>query len=94
MTQLSLPVQQQYKLEGITKNNAGTALGSCDCFLIKNPSTGNMTPLDHVVSNATTGAYSFTGIGDNDAEYLVIAWKDGTPNVMDCTDWVLTPVAE
>ena len=88
------PVQIIYKLEGITKDKDGNALGSCVCHLVKNPSTGNMTPLQRVVSNATTGAYSFTGIGDNDSEYLVIAWKDNTPHVFDCTDWVLTPVTE
>lgn len=83
-----------YKLEGTTKDNDGNALGSCDCFLNKLNGDGSATPVDYVESNVSTGAYSFTGIGDNDADYFVIAWKDNTPHIFDATDYVLTPVIE
>ncbi len=83
-----------YKMEGVTKNLAGAALGSCHCFLVKHTGGSTMEYLDYTLSNASTGVYSFTGIVDNDSEYLVIAWKDDTPHVFDATDYVLTPVVE
>jgi hypothetical protein len=86
-------VGDTYKIEGVTKNLAGAALGSCHCFLVKHTG-GAMTFIDYVLSNASTGAYSFTGIVDEDPNYLVIAWKDDAPHVFDATDYVLTPVIE
>lgn len=83
-----------YKLEGITKDNAGSVLGSCKCFLFKDNGDNTASFVDYQLSNASTGAYSFTGITDNDANYFVIAWKDNTPHVMDTTDHVLQPVEE
>jgi len=41
-----------------------------------------------------TGAYSFTDLDDNDAQYFVISWKDNEPHVFDVTDHVLQPVEE
>lgn len=83
-----------YKLEGITKDKNGDVLGSCPCYLFKDNQDNTLTYVGYVLSNAVTGAYSFTGIGDSDAQYIVVAWKDGSPNVFDVTDHVLQPVAE
>ena len=83
-----------YKLEGITKDSTGAALGSCHCFLVKDNGDDTFTYKDYQLSNVSTGAYSFTGLTDNDASYQVIAWKDDSPHVFDVTDWVLQPVAE
>lgn len=82
-----------YKLDGITKDKDGVALGSCLCFLVKDNGDNTFTWLDYQLSNGS-GVYSFTGISDNDAAYQVIAWKDDTPHVFDVTDHVLQPVAE
>ena len=83
-----------YKLEGITYDKTGNALGSCKCFLFKDNQDNTISPIDYQVSNAVTGAYSFTGLEDNDAQYLVYAVKDDSPHVFDVTDHVLQPVAE
>lgn len=83
-----------YKLEGITKDKNGTALGSCLCFLCKDNQDTTCSYIAYVLSNSVTGAYLFSGIADNDAQYFVISWKDGSPNVFDVTDHVLQPVVE
>lgn len=88
------PVDITYKLEGITKDKDGVALGSCPCFLCKDNGDNTLSFVDYVLSNASTGAYSFTGLEDNDSAYLVIAWKDLATHVFDVTDFILTPVVE
>lgn len=83
-----------YKLEGITYDKDGGILISCDCYLYKDNQDNTITFVDHVVSDGVTGAYSFTGIGDNDAQYIVVGLKDDSPVVMDMTDNVRQPVLE
>lgn len=83
-----------YKLEGFTKNNDGGVEVSCKCFLVKDNGDNTFTEIAYQLSNGVTGAYSFTGILDNDPAYQVISWKDGSPNIFDVTDHVLTPVIE
>lgn len=83
-----------YKLEGITKDNGGSVLGSCLCFLVKDNGDNTFTYVAYQLSNSGTGAYSFTGLTDNDPDYQVIAWKDDSPHVFDVTDHVLQPVVE
>lgn len=85
-------VQQSYKMEGVTKDISGSTLGTCECFLFKK-SGSTATYVAYDQSNSS-GDYSFTGLGDNDSTYFVVAWKDDTPHVMDTTDHVLQPVAE
>jgi len=80
-----------YTIEGITYDVDGEVIGSCDCYLYKDNLDDTLTFVDHVTSNATTGAYQFTGIGDTDAQYMVLAIKDDTPHVFDVTDHVLQP---
>jgi len=82
-----------YKLEGVTKDNGGSALGTCECFLMKDNQDDTATFVDYDQSDGS-GNYSFTGIADNDAQYFVISWKDDTPHVFDVTDHTLTPVEE
>lgn len=83
-----------YKLEGITYNKDGDVLVSVDCYLYKDNQDNSISFVSHVVSNGATGAYSFTGVVDNDAQYLVVFLKDDSPHVMDVTDHVLQPVVE
>jgi hypothetical protein len=83
-----------YKLEGVTKNSSGSALGSCHTFLCIDNGDNTASFVAYQLSNASTGAYSFTGLTDNSASYFVIAWKDDSPHVMDTTDHVLQPVEE
>ena len=83
-----------YKLEGISKDKDGDALGSCLCFLCKDNQDNSCSYLAYTLSDSVTGAYSFTGLLDNDAQYFVISWKDDTPHVFDVTDHVLQPVPE
>ncbi len=77
-----------YKIEGVTRDSAGDPLGSCDVRLYL---SSNDAYQESVVSNAVTGAYSFTGLQNNNLRY-VIAYKTGTP-VFGTTD-DLTPVEE
>lgn len=81
----------QYYVSGITKDKNGNILGSCECHLLKDNLDNTLTFVGYVLSNATTGAYSFT-VWDNDAQYLVVSWKDDTPHVFDVTDHVLQPI--
>jgi len=87
-------VPTTFKLEGYTKDKNGSVLGSCKCFLFKDNLDNTLTYVGYTLSNASTGAYSFTGIEDGLAQYLVVAWKDDTPHVFDCTDHVLQPTEE
>ena len=81
-----------YTISGVTKDAAGTALGSCTVVLLKDAGTNDWKQVATQTSNATTGAYSFT-VYDNDAKYMVIAYKGDTPHVFDVTDYVLQPSA-
>ncbi len=88
------PIVATYKLDGITKDNIGSVLVSCKCFLVKDNGDDTYTFVAYLESDGVTGAYSFTGIVDNDAAYQVISWKDDSPHVFDVTDHVLQPVIE
>lgn len=81
-----------FQITGVTKNNSGVPLGSCDVFLFKyNSGTHTLAQVDYVTSNGTTGAYTFSSIADGDAAYMVAAFKDGSPNAFDLTDHNLQP---
>jgi hypothetical protein len=79
-----------FSLSGVTKDEAGDPLGSCDVYLCKDNGDDTASFVAHQVSHATTGAYSFVGIVDDDAAYFVLAFKSG--GLMDATDHVLQPV--
>ncbi len=89
-----IQVYVTYKLEGVTYDKDEVILGSVDCYLYKDNGDNTVTFKNHVVSNVSTGAYTFTGILDNDVAYFVVFIKDDTPHVMDVTDHVLQPVLE
>jgi len=73
-------------ISGVTKNNAGAIVGSCDVFLFQyNSGTTTLTQVGYMVSDPTTGAYSFTP-PDSTATYMTAAFKAGSPNVFDVTD--------
>lgn len=81
-----------FELTGVTRDDAGVILGSCEVFLFKHNEAGDArTQVDHVTSNASTGVYLFTGISDNDSDYVVMAFKDDTPHIFGITDRTLTP---
>jgi hypothetical protein len=79
-----------YELGGNTFDYNGDALGLCDCFLLKDNGDDTLSFVAYDQSDAN-GVFLFTGIPDNDSNYLVVAWKDTTPHVFDVTDHVLTP---
>lgn len=85
------PVNSPNTLAGITKDDAGAALGSCDVYCWKKNGNDSWVFIGYQVSNATTGAYSFA-TEDTDASYMVVASKADTPHVFDVTDYVLAPV--
>jgi hypothetical protein len=75
---------------GITKDNAGTALGSCDVYLFRDNGNDTATYIAYVESNSVTGAYSFTVFPGS--TYFVVAFKGGATPVMDVTDRTVTAV--
>jgi hypothetical protein len=77
-----------YEINGVTKDNDGDPLGSCECFCFKDNGDNTLTFIDHTVSNSSTGAYTFT-VPDSDSAYLVYSYKDDSPHVFDVTDHVL-----
>jgi hypothetical protein len=85
------PVNSPNTLAGITKDNDGAALGSCDVYCWKKLGDDSWLFIGHQVSNGTTGAYSFA-TEDTDASYMVVASKADSPHVFDVTDYVLAPV--
>jgi hypothetical protein len=88
------PISITYEISGITKDKDGVALGSCLCFLCKDNGDNTADFIAYVLSNASTGAYAFTGLTDDGPNYFVIAWKDLATHVFDVTDFILTPVEE
>ena len=75
---------------GITKDNAGVALGSCDVYLFRDNGNDTPTYIAYQESNSVTGAYSFTVFPG--ATYFVVAFKGGATPVMDVTDRTVTAV--
>jgi len=75
-------------ITGVTYDKTGTILGSCDVFLCKDNGDNTASFIAYTTSNAVTGVYSFFG-DYTTASYFVIAWKDDSPHVFDCTDHVL-----
>jgi len=75
---------------GITKDNAGVALGSCDVYLFRDNGTDTATYIAYVESGAADGTYSFTVFPGS--AYFVVAFKGGATPVMDVTDRTVTAV--
>ena len=68
---------------GITKDNSGVALGSCDVYLFRDNGNDTATYIAYQESNAVTGAYSFTVFPGS--AYFVVAFLGGATPVMDVT---------
>jgi hypothetical protein len=83
--------QPTHKISGVTRDNSGSILGSCDVYLHKFVD-GKMFYIGSTVSNPTTGVYEFFRY-DNDSNYVITARKVGSPNVFDVTDFNITPTA-
>ena len=86
-----------YKIEGVTRNAAGSTLGNCRVVLLKRDSAAEASRIYTIVSHTNSdgsGNYSFTGLGDNDSLYMVYAFNDATPDVRGVTDDFLQPVIE
>ncbi len=75
---------------GITKDKNGTALPSCTVYLFKDNGNDTATYVAYVLSNAVTGAYSFTVFPGS--AYFVVAFLAGGTPVMDVTDRTVTAV--
>ena len=75
---------------GITKDNSGVALGSCDVYLFRDNGGDTATYIAYQESNSVTGAYSFTVFPGS--TYFVVAFKGGATPVMDVTDRTVTAV--
>jgi len=89
--------QTTWKIEGITRDEAGAALGNCRVVLFKrdNVAEGSRiyTIQAHTNSNGS-GSYTFGGLTDNDSLYMVYAFDDQAEDVRGVTDDFLTPAVE
>jgi len=85
------PAITAYTLVGVTKNNAGSVLGSMVLSLFKSKGSGVFEYVATTTSDAGTGAYTFTVNNDNAANFMVYGIKEDSPHVFDATDFVLTP---
>lgn len=81
-------------VNGFTKDVAGNLLPSAICSLFKDNLDGTCSFIQQVTSDAVTAAYHFDAAVDSLPQYFVVAWKDDTPHVFDCTDHVLQPIAD
>jgi len=82
-------------IDGITKDNTGSILGSCFVALFQKVEGGG-PPHDYIfvastTSHASTGAYNFPLLSVNE-EFFVYFIKEDSPHVFDATDDVITPV--
>lgn len=79
-----------YKLEGITKDKTGAALGNCECYACED--LGTSAVFRKYDESDGVGNYLAGGLPNNNAAHFVIAFK-GT-DLMDITDFVLEPMEE
>jgi hypothetical protein len=70
-----------FKISGVTRDSEGTVLGGCDVHLFR---TTDDVEVGQVVSDSSTGAYSFT-VGSNAEPYYIVAFKAGSPDVSGTT---------
>ena len=85
------PAETSRTIEGITKDNAGSVLGSVVVSLFKDKGSGVFEYCDTTTSHSGTGAYSFTVLNDDESLFWVYGRKDDSPHVFDCSDPVLAP---
>ena len=85
------PAITAYTITGVTKDNAGSVLGSMVLSLFKSKGSGVFEYVATTTSNAGTGAYTFTVNNDNAANFMVYGIKENSPHVFDATDFTLTP---
>jgi len=83
----------KFKLEGVTYNKRGEVLTSAECFVFKDNQDNTLSFVGHDQSDGS-GIFSIGSILDSDAQYIVVAFKDDSPHIFDCTDHVLVPEAE
>jgi hypothetical protein len=67
-------------ISGVTKDSAGAVLGSCAVDLF---TTADDVIQGRTVSDASTGAYSFSAGGGR--TYYIVAYKAGSPDVAGTT---------
>ena len=80
-----------YQIDGFTLDKDGDALGSCGVYVFRDNGASPLTYIGYALSNATTGAFSVTGIGSDEASYVVYAYKASSPHVMDVSDHNIEP---
>jgi len=86
-----------YKLEGDVRDLSLDTVGTVRCILLKHDNATEAsriyTIIDHVNANGS-GFYSFTGLIDNDAQYMVIAYNDEATDRRGVTNDTLVPQIE
>lgn len=80
-----------YVVAGVTHDDAGNPVGGVQVSLFKNMGSGVYQYVATQVSNASTGAYSFT-VYEHPAAFMVVANLAGSPNTFDVTDNNLLPI--
>ncbi len=75
------PPATRLTISGVTRDSAGTALGSCVVALYR---TLDDVMIEEVTSDATTGAFSFSSVGPAQG-YYAVAYKVGSPDTAGTT---------
>ncbi len=79
-----------YQIDGVTRDKNESLLGTCEVYVFKDNGDNTLSYVGYDQSDGS-GNYSITGIGDEDASYLVYAYKADTPHVMDVSDHDIQP---
>ena len=79
-----------YTVSGVTYNKSGSILGGCTVSLFKHTGSGVFSYVGTTTSDVETGDYSLIA-PDNDAAYMVVAFKADSPHVFDVSDYNLEP---
>lgn len=79
-----------YQLSDITYDKNGDVLPACQVSVFKHNGSGAYSYVGTTESDNVTGEFAIE-TPDGDVAYMIVAHKDGTPNVFDVTDNNLAP---
>ena len=86
-----------YELVGVTRDEGLATVGSCRCVLLKQDNAVQASRIYSIISHTNSdgsGDYTFSGLTDNDSQYMVFAIKLDTPQIRGVTNDTLQPVLE
>jgi len=86
-----------YEIVGVTRDKGGSTLGNCRVVLLKRDNVAEGSRIYRIVAHTNSdgsGNYTFGGLLDKDALYMIYAFNDAVPDVRGVTDDFLQPTVE